>query len=92
MKGLDEVMRLKRAHRRWVAGNAVLGIGPLFAALNKVQPVLTDGYGGDLLPTLLPEWIAAHYNSILAGLLAALAASEMLRRRFHRIHEKDLSL
>lgn len=92
MKGLEEVMRLKRTHRRWAAGNAVFGMGPLFAILNKVHPILTDGYGGDLLPTLLPEAIGAHYNAILAGLLAGLAASEWFRRRFHRIHEKDLNL
>ena len=92
MKGLDEVMRLKRAHRRWVFCNAIFGAGPLFAILNKVHPILTDGYDGDLLPTLFPEAIRAQYNTMLAVLLAGLAASELLRRRFHRVHEKDLNL
>lgn len=92
MKGLEEVERLKRKHRLWVACNAVFGAFPLLAALNKVHPVLTDGYGADLLPTVFPEALAAHYNSILAALLAALAASELFRRRFHRLHEQDLNL
>jgi hypothetical protein len=92
VNGLEEVERLKRKHRSWVAANAVLGAGPLLAGLNKVQPILTDGYGGDLLPTLLPSALAAHYNTLLALGLAALAASELLRRRFYRKHEKDLVL
>jgi hypothetical protein len=92
VKGLEEVERLKRLHRRWVAANALFGMGPLFAAVNKVRPILTDGYGGDLLPTLFPEAIRAHYNALLAALLASLAASELLRRRFYRKHEADLTL
>jgi hypothetical protein len=92
VKGLEEVEALKRKHRLWVLANSVAGAGPLFAAINKVRPMLTDGYGGDLLPTLLPESLAGHYNSILAGLLAALALSELLRRRFYKRHERDLTL
>lgn len=92
MNGLEEVDRLKGRHRLWVLLNAVLGAGPIFAAINKVRPILTDGYGGDLLPTLLPEAAAAHYNAILAGLLALLALSELARRRFYRKHEADLQL
>ena len=72
MNGLEEVERLKRKHRLWVILNGVLGAGPIFAAINKVRPILSDGYGGDLLPTLLPEALASHYNAILAGLLALL--------------------
>ena len=92
MNGLEEVDRLKRKHRLWVILNGVLGAGPIFAAINKVRPILSDGYGGDLLPTLLPEALTAHYNSILAGLLLLLALSELARRRFYRIHEADLRL
>lgn len=92
MKGLEEVEHLKRVHRRWAIANALGGALPLFAGFNKVHPVLTDGYGGDLLPTFLPEAASAHYNTILAGLLATLVASELMRRRFHKRHERDLSL
>lgn len=92
MNGLEEVERLKRKHRLWVILNGALGAGPIFAAINKVRPILSDGYGGDLLPTLLPEPLASHYNLILAGLLASLALSELARRRFYRVHEADLQL
>jgi hypothetical protein len=92
MKGLEEVERLKRVHRRWALADAVFGALPLFAGFNKVHPVLTDGYGGDLLPALLPEAMARNYNSILAGMLALLVGSELLRRRFHKRHERDLNL
>ena len=92
MKGLEEVIRLKRLHKRWVILNVLCGAGPVFALVNKFQPMLTDGYGGDLLPTLLPEFLAPNYNAILAGLLALLTGSELLRRRFHRIHDADLRL
>ena len=92
MNGLEEVERLKRKHRLWVILNGVLGAGPIFAAINKVRPILSDGYGGDLLPTLLPEALGSHYNLILAGLLALLVLSELARRRFYRAHEADLQL
>ena len=92
MKGLEEVESLKRRHRLWIVLDSVFGVFPLFAAINKVRPILTDGYDGDLLPTLLPEALGAHYNSILAALLAGLAASELLRRRFYRRHAADLEL
>lgn len=92
MQDLDEVVRLKRIHKRWAVLNAVGGAGPVFALVNKFQPMLTDGYDGDLLPTLMPEALAGHYNTVLAGLLALLVGSELFRRRFHRLHEKDLSL
>jgi hypothetical protein len=82
MKGLEEVERLKRRHRLWIALDAVFGAFPLFAAVNKVRPILSDGYGGDLLPTLLPEALGAHYNSILAALLGGVAAREIFRRGF----------
>jgi hypothetical protein len=92
VKGLEEVMRLKRVHRRWMAGNALFGAGPLFAGVNKLRPMLTDGYGNDLLPTLLPPSIGGHYYAGLAALLALLALSELARRRFYRIHKADLEL
>jgi hypothetical protein len=92
MKGLDEVMRLKRVHTRWVTLQTVLGILPVFAIINRFRPMLTDGYGGDLLPTLLPEAMAGHYMQILAGALALLAVSELMRRRFHNRHKEDLAL
>jgi hypothetical protein len=65
---------------------------PVFAVINKFRPMLTDGFGGDLLPTLLPDTLADHYNAILAIGLAALAASELFRRRFHNRHKEDLAL
>jgi len=92
VNGLEEVERLKRKHRLWVILNGVLGAGPIFAAINKFRPILSDGYGGDLLPTLLPEALGSHYNAILAGLLALLVLSELARRRFYRMHEADLQL
>jgi hypothetical protein len=92
VKGLDEVYRLKGIHKRWVILNAGCGLLPIFAIVNKFQPMLTDGFGGDLLPTLFPDAVGAHYNAILAALLGALAASELFRRRFYRIHEADLKL
>jgi hypothetical protein len=85
-------MRLKRVHRRWVLLQSLLGILPLFAVANKFRPMLTDGFGEDLLPTLLPDALAAHYNLVLAAALAALAVSELLRRRFQKRHQDDLSL
>jgi hypothetical protein len=92
MQGLDEVMRLKRVHKRWARLNGLCGALPIFALINRFRPMLTDGYGGDLIPTLLPEPLAAHYNAILAVALAALAVSELLRRRFHKRHAEDLAL
>lgn len=92
MKGLDEVLRLKKIHRRWVFLNAFFGTLPLFAIVNRFQPMLTDGYGRDLLPSLLPGTVAARYNMILAAALSALAISELLRRRFHKRHQVDLEL
>jgi hypothetical protein len=92
MNGLEEVERLKRRHRLWIILNGILGAGPIFAAINKFRPILTDGYEGDLLPTLLPDTLAAHYNAILAGLLGLLALSELARRRFYRVNEADLRL
>lgn len=92
MQGLDEALRLKRVHRRWAILNASLGAAPVFALVNKFQPMLTDGYGGDMIPTLLPDGLFSWYNTLLAGTLAALTLSELLRRRFHRIHEADLRL
>jgi hypothetical protein len=92
MKGLDEVMRLKRMHTRWVRIQALLGILPVFAIINRFHPMITDGYGNDLLPTLLPEPVAEHYLAILAAALAVLAVSELLRRRFHSKHKDDLAL
>jgi hypothetical protein len=92
VKGLDEVYRLKRIHRRWALLQSVFGALPVFAILNKFRPMLSDGFGGDLLPTLLPETVADHYNAILALGLAALAVSELLRRRFHNRHREDLAL
>lgn len=92
LKGLDEVMRLKRVHSRWAKLNAVLGAVPVFALINRFQPMQSDGYGRDLLPSLLPENAAAHYNTMLAAALAALVASELLRRRFHARHREDLNL
>jgi hypothetical protein len=92
MKGLDEVVRLKKVHRRWVFLNAFFGTLPLFAIVNRFNPMLTDGYGRDLLPSLLPVPVAARYNLILAAALTALALSEFLRRRFHKRHQADLEL
>lgn len=92
MNGLEEVERLKRKHRLWVILNGVLGAGPIFAVINKFRPILSDGDGGDLIPNLLPQALASHYNAILAGLLALLALSELARRRFYRLHEADLQL
>lgn len=92
MKGLDEVMRLKRVHARWAMANAAMGSLPAFALINVFHPMLSDGYGGDLLPSLLPEAMANHYNLYLAAVLAALAISELLRRRFHARHKEDLNL
>ena len=92
VNGLDEVLRLKRVHRRWMITQALLGFFPVFALVNKFQPMLTDGYGRDLVPALLPGYPAAHYNLFLAGALAALAASELLRRLFHKRHKEDLAL
>jgi hypothetical protein len=60
--------------------------------VNKLQPILTDGYGEDLLPALLPPSIGAHYHAFVAALLALLVISELLRRRFYRIHKADIDL
>jgi hypothetical protein len=92
MNGLDEVLRLKRVHKRWARLNALFGALPAFALINRFQPMLTDGYGGDLIPTLLPEPIARHYSLILITALAALGISELFRRRFHNKHKEDLAL
>jgi hypothetical protein len=92
VKGLDEVYRLKRVHRRWILLQSIFGALPVFAVINKFRPMLSDGFGGDLLPTLLPEPMAEHYNAILAIGLAALAVSEFFRRRFHNRHKEDLAL
>jgi hypothetical protein len=92
MNGLDEVLRLKRVHKRWAILDALLGSLPVFGLINRFSPMLTDGYGGDLVPTLLPDALAARYNLILLAALLALAASELLRRRFHAKHNDDLSL
>jgi hypothetical protein len=90
--GLDEVMRLKRVHTRWLRLQYMLGCIPVFAIINRFQPMLTDGYGGDLLPTLLPETLEKHYGLILGLALAGVVVSEVLRRRFHGKHREDLSL
>lgn len=92
MKGLEEVERLKRIHRRWSIGNILFGAGPLFAGVNKLNPILTNGYGEDLLPSLLPAPIAAHYYAFVAALLAVLILSELARRRFYRKHKADIDL
>ncbi len=92
MKGLDEVMRLKRVHSRWVLWQSLMGIFPVFALINKFRPVLSDGYGGDLIPTLLPDPLAAHYNLLLVAAVLPLLASEWMRRRFHKRHQDDLNL
>ncbi|MDB5051509.1 MAG: hypothetical protein JWO30_4580 [Fibrobacteres bacterium] len=92
MKGLDEVLRLKRVHRRWQILEYLLGAFPVFAIVNKFRPMLTDGYGGDLLPSLLPDFLSERYNLILALALAFLVVSELLRRRFHKRHKEDLAL
>jgi hypothetical protein len=90
MGALEDIERLQRRHKRWVRLQALLGIAPVFAVANKIHPMVTDGYGGDLLPTLLPGWLGRHYLALLAVCLAALAASEILRRRFHARHKDDL--
>ncbi|MEO6095141.1 MAG: hypothetical protein ABIW76_05510 [Fibrobacteria bacterium] len=92
MNGLDEVLRLKRVHKRWAILNILFGALPVFGLINRFSPMLTDGYGVDLVPTLLPESLAARYNLILLAGLLALLASEILRRRFHTRHKEDLSL
>ena len=92
MNGLDEVMRLKRVHKRWARLNVLFGALPVFAIVNRFQPMLTDGYGGDLIPSLLPEALASRYNLFLAAALAGLLISEILRRRFHAKHKEDLLL
>lgn len=99
MKGRDAVSRafaaverVRRAHRRWLAAQALLGAAPVLAIANKLHPVLTDGAGRDLLPALLPASLARHYDAELAVCLALLAASEILRRRFHARHRDDLEL
>jgi hypothetical protein len=92
VKGLEEVERLKRVHRRWSIGNILFGAGPLFAGVNKFQPILTDGYGEDLLPSLLPASIGSHYYAFVAALLAILVLSELARRRFYRQHKADIDL
>lgn len=92
MNGLDEVLRLKRVHKRWARLNVVFGALPVFAIINRFQPMLTDGYGGDLIPSLLPESLAPRYSLILVAALAGLVASELLRRRFHAKHKEDLAL
>ena len=90
--GLDEVVRLKRAYRRWGLIQWALGALPIFALINSFQPILSDGYGHDLLPGFLPEALARHYHLILAACIAGLAVSEFLRRRFHTRHKADLDL
>lgn len=92
MNGLDEVLRLKRVHKRWARLNALFGALPVFGIINRFQPMLSDGYGGDLIPSLLPEGLAPRYNLILVAALACLVASELLRRRFHAKHKEDLAL
>jgi hypothetical protein len=92
MNGLDEVMRLKRVHKRWAMLNLLFGALPVFALVNRFQPMLTDGYGGDLIPSLLPEVLASRYNLILAAALVLLVVSEIMRRRFHARHKEDLAL
>ncbi len=92
MNGLDEALRLKRVHKRWAWLNALYGALPVFAIVNRFQPMLTDGYGGDLIPSLLPEAVAGRYSLILVAALAVLLASELLRRRFHAKHKEDLAL
>ena len=92
MKGLEEVERLKKVHARWVLWQALLGAGPVFALVNRFQPILADGTGKDLIPGLLPGPLQAHYNLMLALSLAALAVSELLRRRFYNRHKEDLAL
>ena len=92
MNGLDEVMHLKRVHKRWGRLNVLFGALPVFALVNRFQPMLTDGYGGDLIPSLLPSILFARYNLILAVALVALVASELFRRRFHTRHKADLAL
>ncbi|MEO7427171.1 MAG: hypothetical protein ABI036_18430 [Fibrobacteria bacterium] len=89
---MDEVLRLKRTHRRWIILQSLLGSLPVFAIVNRFQPILTDGYGGDALPSLLPDALAAHYNLLLAAALAALGISELGRRLFHKRHKDDLTL
>ena len=92
MHSLDEVERLKKVYRRWGRIQWTLGALPVFAVINRFQPMLTDGFGGDLLPTLLPEALGRHYNLMLVVCLVALAASELMRRRFHARHKEDLAL
>jgi hypothetical protein len=90
--GLDEVLRLKRVHSIWVRSQFILGAMPVFCLINRFQPILSDGYGGDLIPSLLPESLSGHYNLLIVIGLLALAMSEILRRRFHARHKEDLNL
>ncbi|HLP40922.1 MAG TPA: hypothetical protein VK465_05400, partial [Fibrobacteria bacterium] len=60
---LDQALRVRGIHRVWSLSQALLGAGPLFALINLVQPILTDGYGRDALPGFLPRWLAAHYQT-----------------------------
>lgn len=92
MNGLDEVMRLKRVHKRWAWLNTLCGALPVFGVINRFQPMLTDGYGGDLMPSLLPEGLAPRYSLLLIAALTGLVTSELLRRRFHAKHKADLDL
>lgn len=89
---LDEAARLKRVHSRWLAMQALFGSLPVFALVNRFHPILTDGYGRDLIPTLLPTWLGRHHNLLLALSLACLAASEIFRRRFFARYKDELEL
>jgi hypothetical protein len=91
-RSFADVERIRRTHRRWQIAQALLGAFPVFAVVNKIRPILTDDYGRDLLPSLLPHGLGSHYNAELALCLALLAASELLRRRFHARHRDELEL
>lgn len=89
---LDQAVRVRHIHRAWSLSQALLGAGPLFALINLVQPILTDGQGRDALPGLLPSWLAGHYETALAAALFCLAVSEFLRRRYHARHRDELEI
>ncbi len=89
---LDEALRVRRRHRTWTVVQAFLGVFPVFALVNRFHPILTDGYGRDVVPGLLPEALARHHGLVLALGLAALAASELLRRRYHARHRDEIDL
>lgn len=88
----QSILRLQRRHKKWIMVEIIYAMFPIFAWVNKFRPILSDGYGHDILPDFFPDFVGSHYNLFLIAATCPLLLSEFLRRRFQNKHADVLSL